>query len=230
MSQLEAVRKGRSEARKGRYRIARGVTGDFICAVIACGIRSYASNIVVWPPGEHKPIRGRDIRRDSGWVFPAGIRTYATDEISWSAPSCGHGINVSVRPPRGPAAPGPGAGGRRGNRGCPAILRLTVASHRPIDGLGDPPALIDHLLDAAFEDVRAGGRKGPCRTEGQIFLRAFAPRWVDFRAIFGVVLLASTSVYVPSSGRLVMRPSPIITTSVLAKCFLSPSQHSSVTK
>ena len=60
-----------------------GRSGDFIGAVIACEIRSYASNIVVWPPGEPKPIRGRDIRRDSGWVFPAGIRTYATDEISW---------------------------------------------------------------------------------------------------------------------------------------------------
>ena len=71
----------------GRHRQARGVTGDFIRAVIACEIRSYASNIVVWPPGEHKPIRGRDIRRDSGWVFPAGIRTYATDEISCDAPS-----------------------------------------------------------------------------------------------------------------------------------------------
>ena len=58
----------------GRNRQARGVTGDFIRAVIACEIRSYASNIVVWPPGEHKPIRGRDIRRDSGWVLPEGKR------------------------------------------------------------------------------------------------------------------------------------------------------------
>ena len=65
----------------------RGSPGDFIRAVIACEIRSYASNIVVWPPGEPKPIRGQDIRRDSGWVFPAGIRTYATDEVSCDAPS-----------------------------------------------------------------------------------------------------------------------------------------------
>ena len=71
----------------GRNRQARGVAGEFIRAAIACEIRSYASNIVVWPPGEPKPIRGRDIRRDSGWVFPAGIRTYATDEISCHAPS-----------------------------------------------------------------------------------------------------------------------------------------------
>ena len=46
------------------------------------------------------------------------------------APTFGHGINLSVRPPQRPAAPGVEAGGRRGNRRCPAISGLTPRAIR----------------------------------------------------------------------------------------------------